>query len=190
MAKKTIEDTSPAPTGEVTQENSTTAPGAVVTTPAEDTAKQEQEAIKQAELEAQKLAEETANKEQEAAKQTELEAQKLSEENAKQEQEAAKQAELEAKRLAEENAKKEQEALKQAELEANRLAEEYANKELEVNARLINGYEYRGRKYNFTDNMPLKVNLDGQIMSQEEIMSNTDVLESMIDSKNIFIKEI
>ncbi|EKB02674.1 hypothetical protein HMPREF9711_03136, partial [Myroides odoratimimus CCUG 3837] len=112
------------------------------------------------------------------------------EENAKKEQEAAKQAELEAKRLAEENAKKEQEALKQAELEVKRLAEEYAKKELEVNARLINGYEYRGRKYNFTANMPLKVNLDGQIMSQVEIMSNTDVLESMIDSKNIFIKEI
>ncbi len=141
MAKKTEQDTSPAPTGEVNKEGATTPQDTV------DTNKQAEESAKQAELEAQNLAEENANK-----------------------------AELE--------------TLKQAGLEAKRLAEEYAKKELEVNERLLNGYEYRGRKYNFTANMPLKVNLDGQIMSQVEIMYNTDVLESMIDSKNIFIKEI
>lgn len=127
MAKKTEQDTSPAPTGEVNKEGATTTQDTV------DTNKQENEA---------------------------------------------------AKKKAEEKAKQEQEALKKAELEAQKKAKK------EANERLLNGYEYRGRKYAFTDSMPLKVNLDGQIMSQEEIMSNTDVLESMIDSKNIFIKEI
>ncbi|ALU25255.1 hypothetical protein [Myroides odoratimimus] len=85
---------------------------------------------------------------------------------------------------AEDKTKQEKEALKKAELEAQKLAKK------ETDERLLNGYEYRGRKYNFTANMPQKVNLDGEIFSQEEIMSNTDVIESMIDSKNIFIKEI
>jgi len=34
------------------------------------------------------------------------------------------------------------------------------------------------------------VNIDGVILSKEEILSNPDVIEAMIDSKNIFIKEI
>lgn len=109
---------------------------------------------------------------------------KQGEEKTKQEEETAKKAEQEAKKKAEDKAKQEKESLKKAELEAQKLAKK------EANERLLNGYEYRGRRYNFTANMPLKVNLDGEIFSQEEIMSNPDVIESMIDSKNIFIKEI
>ncbi len=100
---------------------------------------------------------------------------KQGEDKAKQEKEAKKKASEQAKQ-----AKQEKEALKQAELEVQKLANEL----------LLNGYQYRGRKYNFTTNMPLKINLDGEIFTQEEIMSNPDIIESMIDSKNIFIKEI
>ncbi|MDM1441903.1 hypothetical protein HX056_00935 [Myroides odoratimimus] len=141
MAKQTEQQTSPAQTGEVNTEGTTTPQDTVDTT-------------------------------------------KQAEEKAKQEKEALKKAEQEANKKAEEKAKQEKEALKKAEQEAQKLAKK------EANERLLNGYEYRGRKYNFTANMPQKVNLDGEIFSQEEIMSNTDVIESMIDSKNIFIKEI
>ncbi|WP_158962351.1 hypothetical protein [Myroides fluvii] len=71
--------------------------------------------------------------------------------------------------------------------------EEQARKEQEAEAKervALGYYEYNGRKYTFTASMPNRVNIDGVILSKEEILSNSDVLESMIDSKNIFIKEI
>ncbi|WP_353158436.1 hypothetical protein [Myroides odoratus] len=95
----------------------------------------------------------------------------------------------EAERLAqEEQARKEKE-------EADRLAQEEKERkekeEAEAKERVALGYyEYNGRKYTFTASMPNRVNIDGVILSKEEILSNPDVLESMIDSKNIFIKEI
>lgn len=124
------------------------------------------------------------NKEGTTTPQDTVDTNKQGEEKTKHEKEALKKAEQEAKKKAEDKVKQEKEALKKAAQEAQKLAKK------EANERLLNGYEYRGHKYNFTDNMPLKVNLDGEIFSQEEIMSNTDVIESMIDSKNIFIKEI
>lgn len=79
--------------------------------------------------------------------------------------------------------------------EAERLAqkekERKEQEEAETQERVTLGYyEYNGRKYTFTASMPNRVNIDGVILSKEEILSNPDVLESMIDSKNIFIKEI
>ena len=98
----------------------------------------------------------------------------------------------EAERLAqEEKDRKEKEKKEEAERLAQVEKERKEKEEAEAKERVTLGYhEYNGRKYTFTASMPNRVNIDGVILSKEEILSNPDVLESMIDSKNIFIKEI
>ncbi|HDR3494024.1 TPA: hypothetical protein QCN73_005630 [Bacillus wiedmannii] len=120
----------------------------------------EEEARKQAEVEARRKAEEEARKqaEAEARRKVEAEARKLEEVEArrKEEEEARKQAEVEARRKAEEEARKreeaearrkaEEEARKREEVEARRKAEEEARKREEVEVRRKAEEEARKRE--------------------------------------------
>lgn len=161
MAKQTKKETSPATPGEVQNENKTPIEGV-------DVKAQEEQASKEQE-EAERLAQE----EQEQKKKEEAERLAQEEKERKEKEEAERLAQ-------EEKERKEKEEKERKEKE-----------EAEAKERVTLGYyEYNGRKYTFTASMPNRVNIDGVILSKEEILSNPDVLESMIDSKNIFIKEI
>lgn len=72
-------------------------------------------------------------------------------------------------------------------LETEVVPEEETNS---VEENVENKLQHNGRFYGLSDRMPNKISLDGQVMSKEEILSNPDVFVSMIESKNIFIREL
>jgi flagellar motor switch/type III secretory pathway protein FliN len=127
------------------------------------------------ELAAKKAAEAEANAQAEA---------KAKEEAEKAEAEAKAQAEVEAKEEAE-----------KAEAEANAQAEAKAKEDAEKTANLkpapVNGvFEVNGKKYKLSDRCPGKVQFDGTVYTREELLTNEDILRSLVIGESPFVKKV
>jgi len=51
-------------------------------------------------------------------------------------------------------------------------------------------FEYHGNLYKFKDETPNRIQLDEGVLSQEEIMSNPELMQELIDSECIFITKL
>ena len=51
-------------------------------------------------------------------------------------------------------------------------------------------FEYHGNLYKFKDETPVRIQLDEGVLSQEEIMSNPELMQELINSKCIFITKL
>lgn len=51
-------------------------------------------------------------------------------------------------------------------------------------------FEYHGNLYKFKDETPVRIQLDEGVLSQEEIMSNPELMQELIDSECIFITKL
>lgn len=51
-------------------------------------------------------------------------------------------------------------------------------------------FEYQGNLYKFKDETPKRIQLEDGVLSQEEIMSNPELMQELIDSECIFITKL
>ncbi len=114
----------------------------------------------------------------------ELAAKKAAEAEAKAKEEADK-AEAEAKAQAEAEAKEEAEKA-EAEAKAKEDAEKAEAKPAPVNGE----FEVKGKKYKLSDRCPGKVQFDGTVYTREELLTNEEVLQSLVIGESPFVKKI
>jgi hypothetical protein len=86
-------------------------------------------------------------------------------------------------------------AKKAAEAEANAQAEAKAKEDAEKTANLkpapVNGvFEVNGKKYKLSDRCPGKVQFDGTVYTREELLTNEDVLRSLVIGESPFVKKV
>lgn len=91
---------------------------------------------------------------------------------------------IEGERLAAELLAKDKEEAERIEQE-QLTTEQLADKKSEIQE-----FSYNGKNYKISDECPERVQVDGCVYAKNELMLNQNVLESMVDSKNIFITEI
>ncbi len=49
-------------------------------------------------------------------------------------------------------------------------------------------FSYNGKRYTFSRKCPEKINVDGTVYSQEELIKNKELMVSLIDGGNAFVK--
>ena len=115
----------------------------------------------------------------------ELEAEKLAAEA-----QAKAEAEAQAKAEAEAQDKAEAEAQAKAEAEAKAKAEAEAQAKVEEKETPVNGeFEVNGRKYKLSDRCPARLKFDGTIYSRNELLTNEEILQSLVIGGSPFVKK-
>lgn len=82
------------------------------------------------------------------------------------------------------------EAKANVETDSKAKAKAEADAKAKAGAKAKKGFEYKGVLYSFVEETPAKLSLDEGLFTQEEILSNQELMQSLIEDNCIFIKQV